>query len=176
MEEPTKIIDRNGRRIRFYYRKDVSKPGAQERKSKLKEGVKWCRGCEEWLPLEEVCRQCHSAEERSRYKRDENFREYRKNQRDKRRRGVERVPVDAAEMLLEVFDGECAYCERPATTWDHVIAVSLGGETSAGNIVPACSSCNSSKRDKDIDDWLNSYAPQVKEYTVEYLSHMGILR
>lgn len=52
---------------------------------------------------------------------------------------------------LYMFSGKCAYCrERLADTRDHVIPLSKGGTNFIDNIVPACRSCNSSKRDKLI--------------------------
>jgi 5-methylcytosine-specific restriction endonuclease McrA len=54
------------------------------------------------------------------------------------------------------YDGKCAYCnERPegALSMDHVVPVSRGGSHSIGNIVPACLSCNSSKKDRLLIEW-----------------------
>lgn len=51
------------------------------------------------------------------------------------------------------FDG-CAYCHsEEGIEEDHVVPVSKRGARTAVNIVPACSSCNSSKRDKDLKSW-----------------------
>ena len=46
------------------------------------------------------------------------------------------------------FNYKCAYCgKRPKVlTKDHVIPISLGGENTIINIVPACRRCNSSKQ------------------------------
>lgn len=59
-----------------------------------------------------------------------------------------------AEYLTEQFEGRCAYCPDEATTWDHVIPVAQGGDTTPGNTVPACLSCNSSKKDAEVWSWL----------------------
>lgn len=41
----------------------------------------------------------------------------------------------------------CAYCRAPKPgTMDHVIPLSRGGSHTASNVVPACRSCNSSKK------------------------------
>lgn len=50
----------------------------------------------------------------------------------------------------------CLYCgaENPSR-WDHLHAVSRGGDTVPGNLVPACQRCDDSKQDKDIDEWLS---------------------
>jgi hypothetical protein len=39
----------------------------------------------------------------------------------------------------------CAYCGREATTVDHIIPVSLGGDAHPTNLVACCVACNSSK-------------------------------
>lgn len=56
--------------------------------------------------------------------------------------------VDEWQAKLDEYDGLCFYCDRPATTRDHWIPVSKGGPDTIDNIVPACTSCNSRKRDK----------------------------
>jgi 5-methylcytosine-specific restriction endonuclease McrA len=48
----------------------------------------------------------------------------------------------------------CVYCgSKKRITMDHVIPISRGGTHGIGNLVPACLSCNSSKRDKTIMEW-----------------------
>lgn len=42
----------------------------------------------------------------------------------------------------------CAYCGQPADTADHVTPVEHGGTNDPTNIVAACRSCNSKKRDQ----------------------------
>lgn len=59
---------------------------------------------------------------------------------------------------LIFFNGECAYCgctprRGQRLTRDHLEPVSHGGRTVHGNIIPACSSCNSSKGAEDFKDW-----------------------
>lgn len=53
------------------------------------------------------------------------------------------------------FDNCCAYCgEKAFLTEDHLVPVSDKGPRTALNIVPACQSCNSSKRDKPAHIWI----------------------
>lgn len=56
------------------------------------------------------------------------------------------------ECVLEEFSHACAYCLRQDVklTMDHVVPISKGGAHTVGNIVPACKSCNSKKRDRSI--------------------------
>lgn len=56
------------------------------------------------------------------------------------------------------FNGTCAYCgctmrKNEHLTKDHLIPISKGGTTTQDNIVPACSRCNSSKKDSEWHDW-----------------------
>ncbi|MBI2154811.1 MAG: HNH endonuclease [Candidatus Rokubacteria bacterium] len=80
----------------------------------------------------------------------------RKQHAHSRKRGVAAIPLEGQKMLIEEFDGKCAYCGNPATTWDHVVPVIRGGRTTPSNVVPACSSCNSSKKNRDVLEWLEA--------------------
>lgn len=56
------------------------------------------------------------------------------------------------------FGGECAYCGKTMRkgerlTRDHLVPVSEGGTTTQDNVVPACSSCNSSKGATEWREW-----------------------
>jgi hypothetical protein len=154
----TAVVDRGGRRVRFYIRRDSSRPGQQERRAMAAQGKKWCRGCEDWLRATEVNRGV------CRIHANQAYRDYYAgagkasiSQRvHARKRGVSALPAVAMKYLLEQFNGLCAYCQRkPADTWDHIQPVKIGGQTEPGNIVPACLSCNSSKKDRDVIEWAN---------------------
>lgn len=56
------------------------------------------------------------------------------------------------------FGGECCYCGRTMKkgerlTRDHLTPVAEGGATIQSNVVPACSSCNSSKGKNEWREW-----------------------
>ena len=178
----TLVADKNcgARRPRFYRRKMTDRPGARERRERAAIGQRWCIGCHAWLPAAAVlnkgrCREHERAEARRLYAENESHRQERRAHAARRKRGVEPVPVEAKEMLLESFEGECAYCPAPAATWDHVIAITKGGRTEPGNILPCCSACNSSKRTRDLIDWLELTGRTIKPYAVELLSHFQVL-
>ena len=58
------------------------------------------------------------------------------------------------EDCIKHFEGKCAYCgKKKKLTQEHFIPLSKGGEYSVNNIIPACGSCNSSKRDRDFFKW-----------------------
>ena len=62
-------------------------------------------------------------------------------------------PVSAEDWLtiLRAHKNRCHYCKkRKVLTIDHVIPLSKGGMHIVENIVPACRSCNSAKKDKLI--------------------------
>jgi len=58
------------------------------------------------------------------------------------------------ENLKADYGYKCAYCgKQKKLTADHVIAIKNGGSNFIENIVPACRSCNSSKKDKLWVEW-----------------------
>lgn len=74
-----------------------------------------------------------------------------------------RCSAEALVQLTEHFVSEgnvlCIYCETaPATRWDHLHPVSKGGDSSPGNLVPACGRCDDSKQDSTIEEWAASKA------------------
>lgn len=85
---------------------------------------------------------------------------------------VAAVKADAAEMeaqgpravpswlRAEVFNRDnwtCVYCGSKAAPLhcDHVRPYSRGGATSSENLVTACQSCNTSKRDRTPEEWIS---------------------
>lgn len=91
------------------------------------------------------------------------------------------LPVDLKEQLLDDFGGLCAYgCARPATVWDHLIPWSLGGRfAAAGNAVPACIPCNTSKNDSPPGPWveralMSDYAALPMEGVVDLAIYWGM--
>jgi hypothetical protein len=54
----------------------------------------------------------------------------------------------------------CAFCgASPIQRWDHLVPVSKGGDTTIGNIVPACAKCDDSKGALPFDDWALGSTP-----------------
>jgi 5-methylcytosine-specific restriction endonuclease McrA len=62
--------------------------------------------------------------------------------------------------IVATFNGHCAYCTKLTDdlTQDHVIPVSRQGEHTASNVVPACRSCNSQKKDKTLLEYVMALA------------------
>lgn len=98
--------------------------------------------------------------------RDEHYEQYRENinkwnenNRDKwlnypkkRRAKILSAPINDLtqeqwEHIMAAYNYRCAYCgKKTMLTRDHIIPLSKGGSHTASNIVPACQSCNSTKR------------------------------
>ena len=57
--------------------------------------------------------------------------------------------------VVALYAGRCAYCGSAdsALTQDHVIPVARGGSHYPWNIVPACMSCNCSKKARTPTEW-----------------------
>ena len=64
--------------------------------------------------------------------------------------------------VLEFFGAdppECVFCgDANVTRWDHLQSVYAGGDTVIGNMVPACSRCDDSKRHLPYLEWARSDA------------------
>lgn len=77
----------------------------------------------------------------------------------RRRTRLARVDNDLTDAewaaLLDAW-GCCAYCQGDgaALQRDCVQPVSRGGRYTLGNVVPACASCNASKRSSEVTAWL----------------------
>jgi len=68
-----------------------------------------------------------------------------------------RIPYRTAVPLTRraVFardGGRCVYCSAPATSLDHVVPKSRGGQHVWENVVSACGRCNHAKADRAISD------------------------
>lgn len=78
----------------------------------------------------------------------------------------------------QYFNNACAYCGRPLKRLcqDHFIPMSKGGVYAMSNIVPACRSCNSSKRDRDFFEWYpcQPFYSRVRERKI--LKYLGFTR
>lgn len=97
----------------------------------------------------------------AKYKFDEEYRVAELIRCHNRRALVSETTLTPLEWLsiVEQFNHYCAYCgTRHNLTMDHIVPISKGGKTTADNIVPACSSCNSSKQAEDVVEW---YTKQV---------------
>lgn len=142
-------------RVRTYQRQDSTRPGQQLRRQMAILGLSWCRRCHDWLPAMDVrqgaCK-LHLAEEyRQQYAANPAAIRARVHAR---KRDVDPMPMLGMEYLLEQFDSRCAYCPAAAESWDHIVPIATGGQTEPGNVVPACLTCNSSKKDADVFVWL----------------------
>lgn len=59
----------------------------------------------------------------------------------------------------------CHYCfTTEALTADHILPVSQGGSDHADNLVPACSTCNSSRRNRDYDEFIEIIDAEMAAY------------
>lgn len=107
--------------------------------------------------------------EQNREKIREKDKKYYKQNKDKfYRRGYKRrakkaknhfAPYTQVELCqrFEKFNNECAYCGKKGKLGvDHFVAIAHGGPDCLNNVVPSCSWCNSSKRDRDALIWYKS--------------------
>lgn len=81
------------------------------------------------------------------------------------------------------FNNSCSYCGMTEQHHieetgqqlhqDHFVPLSRGGEYTHNNIVPACRSCNSSKRDSDFFEWYPTYEHYNKDREQKILEFLG---
>lgn len=69
--------------------------------------------------------------------------------------GKHYTAADVATLAIDQH-GLCAYCAQPLKSYhiDRIQPLSKGGGNGADNIALACPSCNSSKGDKTLLEWM----------------------
>lgn len=62
-------------------------------------------------------------------------------------------------LVLAVKGTDCHLCGAAggATTADHVLPRSRGGDDSLANLEPACQPCNSARGDRSLADWFAAH-------------------
>lgn len=79
------------------------------------------------------------------------------------------MPISYLDRLIEIQNWACFYCEKDLSNYkaiEHLTPVSMGGDNYEYNLVYSCKSCNSSKRQKTLEeyaisenrlDWLDKF-------------------
>lgn len=172
--------------------------------SRIALGMKWCSCCKEWhsrfiftidrIRYDGLASSCRNALPVKHRVSEEQKRENRRNygrryyngkggpsiraQKAARKRRCEVVTPHHRELVFERFDGLCAYCGDKADTIDHVIPVSRGGGSGRGNLLPACALCNTRKRTKGIERFLDECGKRgqfISNLIGEELAMEGVL-
>lgn len=143
------------------YKPKTNNIGIRERRLMSQQGLRWCRQCQRWLNSELVAKnglcKSHEAENaRIRYATNARYRRERRQHTYSRKRKCEPITPEVQIQVLLEFDGRCAYCDAIATTFDHIIPISKGSNSNLPNIVPACTTCNPSKKNRDVFDWIKA--------------------
>jgi 5-methylcytosine-specific restriction endonuclease McrA len=100
--------------------------------------VRICNGCSRRFQLSELKRgRCPSC-----------LRQYYRERGTTRARGYTGAWKRLSAAVLNRDNYVCRYCGGRATTADHVVPKSKGGSDAMSNLVAACRSCNSGKRDR----------------------------
>ena len=63
------------------------------------------------------------------------------------------------ELVYSRYGNRCFYCGGFANTIDHVVPLSKGGLSSFSNCIPACFTCNHTKDDMEVVDYLHYFKP-----------------
>lgn len=140
-------------------------------------GKRQCRICHVWKPINQFnkdrisngeqkyrseCKACHrkmNAERTKLYK---------------DRKQLQRVDITEAQWkdIEKDFENSCAYCGKPWDEKDHIVPVSLGGATTAANLIPACKSCNAKKGNRDLLTWYTQSTVYEPARLVKIINHI----
>jgi len=135
-------------------------------------GYIYCNSCKSLIPLDELdsngcmCKKC-AKEKRKIYhnktKTKLRLRKFRHNRIAKIKQLKNDLTIEQWNDTLNYFNNSCAYCGisqeenyklyNQSLHHDHIIPVSLNGEFTKSNIIPACSHCNLSKNKKTIHQY-----------------------
>ena len=63
---------------------------------------------------------------------------------------------------LKLIGKVCQYCGQTATGYDHILAITKGGNSDQENLVECCIECNRIKNDKPLVDFLNNNLKRIK--------------
>lgn len=85
------------------------------------------------------------------------------------------------KMIRARDDGKCVYCGKiaPDGDLDHVLPLSRGGTDSIDNLVWSCVSCNRSRGDKTLREWITGQLgvePQSTEIVARQLETLPLLK
>lgn len=82
------------------------------------------------------------------------------------------------QALMHETIGTCIYCGVPllpqAVTYDHIVPKSKGGGDDASNLVIACMPCNVGRRNRSVDEFVESFPPERRSrfiHRVKELEH-----
>jgi flagellar biosynthesis GTPase FlhF len=78
------------------------------------------------------------------------------------------------EQIKKEFGSACCYCGQvKKLTIEHFIPLDKFGELTINNVLPACSSCNSSKKNKDFFYWYPNYRHYSKHREQKILKFLN---
>lgn len=148
--------------------------------------TKICRNCGETKPLNDmvrdsrrkngrdtICKSCAVKRERARY--DSDYHVFKWHRRRAARYGTGTY-MTAAEFtaIRTAPNRECAYCgSRENLGIDHVRPLQHYGPNARWNIVNACHTCNSRKRDRTVLEFYEMSDEFTKERFDALLAHMA---
>lgn len=74
-----------------------------------------------------------------------------------------KLGMNAWQAILEVFGHKCCYCGAPERmTIEHLTPLARGGRNKAGNIAPACLTCNLKKKHKTAEQFAPDRAAEIR--------------
>lgn len=140
------------------------------------DGYKFCNGCKKRFNIENVVRRSKNLYLCVDCDRQRSIRQAHLRRENKRLTPKEFVlTTEQWVNCKKEFNNNCAYCgKKRKLTQDHFIPLSKNGEYSINNIIPVCSSCNSSKLDNNFFEWYPKqpfYSKSREKRILNYLNY-----
>lgn len=163
MRQTRKIYDsrwqaKNPNYLREYYLKNKEKLAAKARLRYLNGRKSFLdKASARYHSMSPEQREEHNRKRRERHARQPHVRRTEGRLREANERGTfAKLTKSNWEGVLERYHHMCLYCSsKENLTIEHLTPLSRGGDNFLPNIAPACLSCNSSKRDKTYEEFLN---------------------
>lgn len=120
------------------------------------------------------------AKQKKEYRKTDRWKKLKRFSNEKRRTNKLKLESNFTKQqwknCIKHFNNSCCYCGNKVEIFsmDHFIPLSKGGEWTVNNIVPACMSCNSSKRANDFFKWYPKqefYSKQREQKILKYLNY-----
>jgi 5-methylcytosine-specific restriction endonuclease McrA len=142
-------------------------------KDTLPKGYKICCQCNKMISDEEYskynkCEDCSRKKRKIYHQRDDVKKsklKFAKKRRSLKNNTVHDLTTDEYAETLIYFNNSCAYCgisneecldkTGKSLEQEHIIPISKKGGYTKNNIIPACKSCNNSKSNKDLGDFIS---------------------
>jgi len=77
------------------------------------------------------------------------------------------------EEIYQAWGNKCGYCNKDATSLDHIVPRFKSGSSFRHNLIPCCVRCNQSKASADMETWYRKQTSFSEENLVKIKQWMS---